>query len=630
MRVLCFKLFVRSYWALVSVLFVFFDSYCVATAAPTQQSEKLAAEKATEECGVNSLFALLRLYGVSAKRAEVVLRTRLTGRGSTVAELMECARQYDLPLCAVRATPARLETLPLPAVVHLDGDVRGHFCVLTAVRRASVDIIDGNSLARRRDVSKGAFLRDWSGVVLLVDQRANSRASVWWIVAAATLGFANCCVYGKLIVRQIHAGVLKSPEDALSSSPANASSALSVLKCVSVFVGVTTVAMVVCFAAKAVFLSEEDAPTLADRPSSADELRRAVRHQPLRLHSPAGSAVRIPPELLKLVLAKALPVRSERTWAIHEFLHSLRIWGHSLSDVPGCYSSTEMLGIVTESRRHQAYYAQTAPAPPLLLSTRFGFGTRVFGGRDDVASTSHIGNVVQVLGEMGLPSDSAVRVESRDCRVVDGLVDLMARFNLEDELEFATVAFCHYLPPTRKWRNRHGQEISFDAIARTLVQQQGGVCYGTHRLYALATLLNANKQSLILSSVSRALVMKALKQASRALEKSQVPDGLWDGSWSDPTAKRNAPPRLTELITSTGHHLEWIALVPREIAPGDDTIRQAAVSLAHKILSTPSAQLDLHYGPLSHAANALMLLSRTPPGTVVLQGTRRELLPRET
>ena len=98
-----------------------------------------------------------------------------------------------------------------------------------------------------------------------------------------------------------------------------------------------------------------------------------------------------------------------------------------------------------------------------------------------------------------------------------------------------------------------------------------GTCYGIHALYSLAYVLRVDEISPILSNTVRSSALLKLKEAVTMLERSQYGSGLWAYDWhqSAPAGRMNAKhPDLSmkNLLRASGHHLEWLAIAPKELA----------------------------------------------------------------
>jgi hypothetical protein len=217
------------------------------------------------------------------------------------------------------------------------------------------------------------------------------------------------------------------------------------------------------------------------------------------------------------------------------------------------------------------------------------------------------------LAEAGIRSDWAIRVHGASFDVEDIVRCVLAETTPEQrELEWTAVGLAHYLPPGKRWRNRFGQELSFDVLVDRLCSEPPGrgPCFGTHRLYAVATLLAADKATRLLGPDSRQAAVQYLQGAVDALRESQREDGSWDAEWANASWNRDAATDMGQAIVSvvvTGHTLEWQHLVPAALQLERERVDAALLFLTLHLERTSDDSVREHYSPLSHAANAIRL-----------------------
>jgi len=119
----------------------------------------LQAEAA--ECGLACLAMVAGAHGHATDTGQLRQRFSVSGRGTSLARLMDCAGQLELLPRAVRAEPGELGTLALPAILHWNLD---HFVVLERIGPMSAVVVDP-ALGRRR-ISLESFGRHFTGVAL--------------------------------------------------------------------------------------------------------------------------------------------------------------------------------------------------------------------------------------------------------------------------------------------------------------------------------------------------------------------------------------------------------------------------------------------------------------------------------
>jgi len=152
---------------LISTLFI-----SAADSKPTGSAPVANADmdwRSLNRCGPNSLYVLLRMSGRSVVYDTLLEKMRLTDRGASVADIVRTAREYGLGLTPLKAPASALDTLPLPAIAHLNipGEDRGHYLLVLAQKKngdiAVIECTEGNITIMPR----GTFLDRWSGVILV-------------------------------------------------------------------------------------------------------------------------------------------------------------------------------------------------------------------------------------------------------------------------------------------------------------------------------------------------------------------------------------------------------------------------------------------------------------------------------
>jgi hypothetical protein len=84
--------------------------------------------------------------------------------------------------------------------------------------------------------------------------------------------------------------------------------------------------------------------------------------------------------------------------------------------------------------------------------------------------------------------------------------------------------------------------------------------------------------------------MAWLIRLSALLERTQLPDGSWDQSWShvyDREAQLLYDDPVLDRLAVTGHHLEWIALAPASVRPSQASVAHAVAAFAESLDKLP-------------------------------------------
>ena len=125
------------------------------------------------DCGAAAVTAVCRFHGLQVSVAEVRRAIGTTETGTSLAGIARGARALGLEARMVRALDRDLATLPLPAIVHVDGD---HWVVLYDVEERHVRVADpraGPLRLPRRQVKER-----WSGYAALLAPPTQSRTAV--------------------------------------------------------------------------------------------------------------------------------------------------------------------------------------------------------------------------------------------------------------------------------------------------------------------------------------------------------------------------------------------------------------------------------------------------------------------
>lgn len=292
--------------------------------------------------------------------------------------------------------------------------------------------------------------------------------------------------------------------------------------------------------------------------------------------------------------------------------HALRCWGATATFAdPSCLSGAEMVSMLTD--QHAFETAWGATATPLLRHGEFGPGFRT---QEGAATASHVDHTLGTLAEIGLPLDFPIVMQDEPIglSISDLLTAAMRDFRLnQKEYEWTTVAAASYATGPTSWISQDGETITFDLLANRLMRQDwvDGVCYGNHRLYSLAMLLQFDEQvGLFREPETRSLVIQHLTEATSRLVKSQAAAGYWDENWEDasrPAKEAQVGGPLSRRVLATGHALEWWAIAPAEVLPPREVVVRAAQWLVQQVEQMEPESITKNYTFLSHVGRALCM-----------------------
>jgi len=292
--------------------------------------------------------------------------------------------------------------------------------------------------------------------------------------------------------------------------------------------------------------------------------------------------------------------------------HALRIWGvEAVFEDPAILSGQELKEVLLN---HGKYLASWNPRmAPLLIEEPEGVAIR--WGSDECASVHH-DHLLACLSEAGVSLDEPVYTPGQSRTINDVLQLSLRDLQLDErETEWSALAYALWLPDQKSWRNREGRTISFDLLAERLIRgkQYVGVCLGTHRIYTLVALLRLDEEYRILSPTTRSAIRDHLLKIREELIDSQYADGHWESNWPEGKQADTSKTRdeLYKQVIGTGHHLEWMAIAPREYHVPDDRIARAIRWVTKTTVETAEEKLLERYTFYSHVGGALALWRKT-------------------
>jgi ATP-binding cassette subfamily B protein len=119
------------------------------------------------DCGAASLAIVCRHYGKAVSLARIRQLSHTSLDGTSLRAICQAATELGLAARAVKASPSSLAQMPLPAIVHWDGN---HWVVVYDVDEKSVRVSD--PATGRRRLTRAEFDGKWSGYAALFDYTA--------------------------------------------------------------------------------------------------------------------------------------------------------------------------------------------------------------------------------------------------------------------------------------------------------------------------------------------------------------------------------------------------------------------------------------------------------------------------
>ncbi len=150
---------------------------------------RAAEEKDRLDCGVNSLYLLLRLEGRSPSFDELLGTLPTTHPdGLSMAELMDASGLFGLKLDGVQF-PKGGGVLDRPMIAFFQGPKNGHFAVIRPVgtTRKMVQVIDPPNPPWIGDLDRLPSNKAWTGRVLIPRKPWISDEPARWAIGSAVL-----------------------------------------------------------------------------------------------------------------------------------------------------------------------------------------------------------------------------------------------------------------------------------------------------------------------------------------------------------------------------------------------------------------------------------------------------------
>jgi hypothetical protein len=331
-----------------------------------------------------------------------------------------------------------------------------------------------------------------------------------------------------------------------------------------------------------------------------------------RVLAPKAGLVDLPePGRLDVVLQRLRPNGGS---SLGGLLHAIHLYGDGLAVVGESGDPARVLGLVLDAdMARQAgkgfgdgqVFARTSHGLRFALADTWKLSV------DQANTEYHPGQGLAALATAGVPLDARISSPGgADGRVGDVLADLVANFSLEGEIFWEAVALAFYLPPNRSWGDKFGKVYTFDDLSDELLRRplDGSSCAGTHILIALTTILRSDMEAPLLSPGHRTALRSHLRGVVERLERSRLDEGGWAHDWSEPGGIETAP---REVIIATGHHLEWLMLLPDDLRPGPSVLGRAAEHSLRLLLekSEDPEWVRTNYCPAIHAARSAWLLA---------------------
>jgi hypothetical protein len=350
-----------------------------------------------------------------------------------------------------------------------------------------------------------------------------------------------------------------------------------------------------------------------------------LRETPLVVTSRYDVPEVVTDEELQRILPRLRPRLNGKQTKIGGLDHALRFWtAEARFDDPQFVSGAELRSLLTDHRAFAKLYGEQER--PLLIPEPNGVRVR---SQEGSATSTHFDHTVACLAEVGTPLDFPVVTAARGPLQQPATFRDMLEFALTDfslnqfEYEWSIQAFALYAPTKEGWLTKEGQRVTYDVLAQRLMRERlpRGVCFGNHRLYTLAVLLQIDETNSLLSPEVRRQVLDFLTQQSVTLLRNQHAEGYWSSDWArqegTPAVEADATGDVvSDRILATGHALEWWAIAPEECLPPRENIVRASRWLVKTIDAQTDSDIASRYTYLTHAGRALCLWRKFDPAQI--------------
>ena len=210
----------------------------------------------------------------------------------------------------------------------------------------------------------------------------------------------------------------------------------------------------------------------------------------------------------------------------------------------------------------------------------------------------------------GLPLATKLVVGGRDATLADLLAQARHDIRPGQECSWTLMALTAYLPVDTAWKAGDGRRWTTEDVVRMEAEADivGAACGGSHRLYGLATAVNAYRAAHPdgpPAGSGWAAAEEVLADCIDRARRYQQPDGSFSVDYFERPA---ASPDAFATLGATGHVFEVLALVLDDESLAEPWVTRAATRLVTLLERT--TDLDVECGALYHAAHGLAIYRR--------------------
>lgn len=178
------------------------------------------------------------------------------------------------------------------------------------------------------------------------------------------------------------------------------------------------------------------------------------------------------------------------------------------------------------------------------------------------------------------------------------------------------LAYARYLPPAQRWSSKFGLVCSFDEVVDAMLEKPStSSCAGTHAVQALTFMLRIHESgSPLFGESTRHRTRSFLRDCVVAAASTQRDDGAWSPDWRASGDSRRfrqtaGSTATSTLVLVTGHVVEWLLYLPRDLAPPPSVLSRARRWLVGELARATVDQVCADPCPYSHGLLVLELIA---------------------
>jgi ABC-type bacteriocin transporter len=138
----------------------------------SKKGVKIKQHDATD-CGAACIASISAHYGLRYPISRIRQYAFTNKKGTNILGLVEAANRLGFKAKGVRANDESLKIIPKPAIAHvIVKETLQHFVVICKVTKKSITIMDSSD-GQLHKINREAFLKEWSGVLVLMEPEDN-------------------------------------------------------------------------------------------------------------------------------------------------------------------------------------------------------------------------------------------------------------------------------------------------------------------------------------------------------------------------------------------------------------------------------------------------------------------------